>query len=90
MTRSSPAFPSKKLHESKQLTFGMEISKQFKVIYVKKLNKSKAPRKIDEAARNSVHTRNDVESKQDDMAIKVVCPNVGNKKELHQISHWTV
>jgi hypothetical protein len=32
-----------------------------------------------------VHSRNNVESKQDNMAIKVVCPNMGNKKELHQI-----
>jgi hypothetical protein len=56
-----------------------------KVIYVNKLNKSKAPRRRDEAARNLVHSRNNVESKQDNMAIKVVCPNMGNKKELHQI-----
>jgi len=63
----------------------MEISKQLKVIYVKKLNKSKAPRRRDEAARNSVHSKNNVESKHDSMAIKVDCPNMGNKKELHQI-----
>jgi hypothetical protein len=72
----------------------MEISKLLKVIYVKKLNKSKAPRnkskaprRRDEAARNSVHSRNNVESKHDNMAIKVDCPNMGNKKELHQLDN---